>query len=119
MVAAICITAIFIYFFFWSRRMRKEQISNWRQMGVVEELEEVEGIVTHLFTQKKRFFNQYWYVEIEVNLYSEIDNEKIKVIWKKPFTDHLQIPDIHKNQRAIAIGYRRQSIFYANQIKGL
>lgn len=99
--------------------MRKDQICKWEQLGTVEELEEFEGIITRHFIQKKRFFNQYWYVELEANLYSEKDHEKIKVIWKKPFSDHLQVPDLHKNQRIIAKGYRTQSIFYANQIKGL
>lgn len=119
MVAGICIAGIFIYLFFWSRKMRKEQISEWEQIGVFEELEEFEGIITLHSTQKKRFFNNYWYVEIEANMYSEKEKEHIKMTWKKPFTNHLKIPELHKNKLAIAKGYRRQSIFYANQIKGL
>jgi hypothetical protein len=116
MVGAVFITGILIYFFFWSRKVRKEQKREWEVLGKEEEREEIEGLITYVFTQKRRSSPQYWYVEIEANILDEKAKQITKVIWKKPFTDHLHVPQLSKNQSIRAKGNRHQGIFYANQI---
>jgi hypothetical protein len=116
MVGAVFITGILIYFLFRSRKVRKEQKREWEILGIEEEREEIEGLITYVFTQKRRFSPQYWYVEIEANIIDEKAKQIIKVIWKKPFTDHLQVPELSKNQSIRAKGNERQGVFYANHI---
>jgi hypothetical protein len=117
MVGAVLITGILIYFFFWSRKVRKEQKKEWELLGIEDEREEIEGLITYVFTQKKRFSPQYWYIETQANIYDEKAKQTIKVIWKKPFTDHLHVPHLSKNQMILVKGNRRQDVFYANYIQ--
>jgi hypothetical protein len=117
MVGAVLITGILIYFFFWSRKVRKEQKEEWELLGIEDEHEEIEGLITYVFTQKKRFSPQYWYIETQANIYDEKAKQIIKVIWKKPFTDHLLVPHLSKNQIILVKGNRRQDVFYANYIQ--
>jgi hypothetical protein len=118
-VGAIVITGIVIYFFFRSLKVRKKQREEWEQIGIEDEREEVEGVITRVFTQKKRFSHQYWYIETEATIYAENEKQTIKVIWQKPYTDHLQVPRLSKNEWIQFSGNRRQGVFYANQIHSL
>lgn len=116
MVTAVCITGIFIYFFFWSRKLKKQQYEEWRSFGKEEEREEITAVITHSFTQKKRFSPQYLYMEIEASIYIPEEKQSLKLKWFKPYTADLKIPKLVKKQEIRAKGNRRQDIFYANQL---
>jgi hypothetical protein len=117
MVAAVCITGIFIYFFLWSRKLIKNQRQEWEKFGQEEEVISITGIITHSFTQKKRLHSQHWFIEIEATLYNEKENRSYKILWRKPFTKDLDIPEVEKGQVVIAKGNHRQGIFYVNKLK--
>jgi hypothetical protein len=117
MVAAVCITGIFIYFFFLSGRLIRNQRQEWEQFGQEEEVISISGMITHSFTQKKRLYGQYWFVEIGATLYIEKENRSYKILWRKPFTEGLVIPKVEKGQVVIAKGNHRQGIFYVNALE--
>jgi hypothetical protein len=117
MVAAICITGIFIYFFFWSRKLIKNQRKEWEQFGQEEEAISITGMITHSFTQKKRLHSQHWFIEIEATLFIEKENRSYKILWRKPYTKELDIPQVEKGQVIAAKGNHRQGIFYVNTLK--
>lgn len=119
MVAAICITGIFIYFFIWSIKHKKKEVEEWSQLGREEEKEVIEGLVTHRFVQRKRFSTRYWYIEMEGSIYVEEEAKSLKFIWRKPETNDVQVPPIEKTARALLKGNRRQGIFYANHLEPL
>jgi hypothetical protein len=115
MVAAICIIGICIYFYFWSRKLVREQREEWEQFGRVEERDAIQGIVTQYMVQKKKLYAGYWYTELEIHLYLPEDREKIKVIWKSKLTDHFTV-QLEQKQELIAYGKKEQNVFYANRI---
>ena len=119
MVAAICITGIFIYFFFWSMKVKKEQDLEWLQIGKVEEAEVIEGMLTHYLKQKKRFNDRYWYLEIEGTLYLPEEHRSIHFTWKKPYTPQVNQQEFSKNQRICLYGRRSLQQFWANRIESL
>lgn len=119
MVAAICILGIFIYFFFWSRKLKKEQFAEWRTLSLIEEREEITAVVMYSFLQKKRFSPQYWYWELEASIYIPQEKETLKLKWVKADTPDLQTPNLVKKQKVWATGYRRQGVFYANRITAI
>jgi hypothetical protein len=117
MVAAICITGIFIYFFVWSQKVKKEQEKEWIQFGKEDEVEVLIGILTYHLIQKKKFNDRYWYVELEGTIYSEPEHRKQKIVWRKPIAPSLEIPHLEKNQKVALYGSLRSSYFYVNRIE--
>lgn len=116
MITAICVLGVCIYFYFWSRRLKKEQLAEWSSLGQVEEHEAIEAIVTYFFLQKKRFSPQYMYLQLEATIYIPQEKTNLKLIWKKPLTPDLKPPKLEKKQSIHAFGYRRRDTFYANSI---
>lgn len=116
MVALICIIGIFIYFFFWTRKVKREEIENWRKIGEVEEKEEVHGRVTHSFLQRKRYYKDYWYFHMEGKLHLESEKSALAFLWTKPAKHNFIIPHLKPNDLVTLRGNRKNQIFYCNSI---
>lgn len=116
MVAAICIVGICIYFYFWTKRVRSEQDQEWSNFGVIEESEQLAGIVSTVFTDKKKLYHQYWYIEQQIVLYDDKDYQKLKVILQKPSSAAATIPELQQKDAIICYGKRKGQHFYANRI---
>lgn len=116
MVAALCIIGVFIYFFFWTRRVNKEEIEAWSSIGEEEIREEITGRVIYCSYQRKRYYKDYWYFLIEGKLALEKEKENLPFLWKKPAKDGLSAPQISKNDIITLEGQRKNQIFYAHSI---
>jgi|GEM_PF-1219332 len=116
MVAAICITGIFIYFFFWSKKIKKEQELQWERFGVENEDELVTGRLTQFLVQRKRFNDRYWYLELEGAIQTN-QGQRIKVICQKPENKSSEIPYLQKNDTILVYGrLAKPDLIYANRI---
>ncbi|WP_202081016.1 hypothetical protein [Caldalkalibacillus salinus] len=119
LVSAIVITALFLYFFIWSLKWRKQQITKWENIGQVDVEEKIEAIVTHVFTQNKRFYLSYWYKEIDLNVYVIGKRKKMKILYQKPLREGHVFPSVHKQDKLLLRGKQRGEIFYAQDIQKL
>ena len=115
MITAICVLGVCIYFYFWSRRLKKEQLAESASLGQVEEHEAIEAIVTYFFLQKKRFSPQYMVAVRSDHIYSS-GKDKFKVDLEKTTYSRSQLTKLEKKQSIHAFGYRRRDTFYANSI---
>lgn len=119
MVALICTIGICIYFYFWTKRVKKEQDQEWATFGEIEEAESIQGIVSTSFKDKKRLYHQYFYLELQLSIYDATDQQPIKVLWQKPSRPDTIVPDLQQKDSVICYGKRKGQLFYANRIEKL
>ncbi|WP_148302634.1 hypothetical protein [Caldalkalibacillus mannanilyticus] len=96
--------------------MKKEQEQEWKLLGDEQETEKITGRISHHFLQKKKFNDRYWYMELEGTIVTDTDQQRMKLIWKKPYTPDLKVPKIEKNSQVQLYGRRNRNTFHANRI---
>lgn len=112
-VALVIIPLLFLYFFFKTKREKKEQHQQWLSIGHVPESYTITGDINRIVYGKERF-----YYKKEINVYDltiKTDKKIIKVIKKEPFLgDNIQ--QFSTGMRVRCLGEWNDDHFLANRI---
>jgi ribulose bisphosphate carboxylase small subunit len=115
MVTAILVTLVIIYFFWRSKRERKEFIKSWEQVGVVDETDKLSGTVLSVFTEVQKYYHGkfIWVAELKIRN----DGKNVTVIMKRPYRKENERLQISKSDEVTFSGTWEHQKFFANTYK--
>lgn len=109
MITAIAIPLLFLYFYYVTRKERKQFYNKWLQIGKVAEESFVKGTIVDIREKTERYY--YHYSIYIIDLLLQHENEKIAARIQFPMTDSLQKPSFQIGETIICYGQWKNRLF--------
>lgn len=109
MVTAIVIPVLFLYFYYITRKERKQFYNQWLQIGKVTEEAWVKGTITGIQEKTEHYYYNYKIYVIDLLLQHE--NEKVTARIQFPAIDSLQKPSFRIGETIICYGEWKNGVF--------
>jgi hypothetical protein len=114
MVTAILIPAIFLYFYWLTRKEMKQQDEKWLKQSSIPEEALIQGMVVEVHGQKERFY--YHRFNHVLTLKIQSGNKMLPVRKVTPLTRRTSIPDVKVGETVTLYGNWKTGSFYINRI---
>ncbi|AGX03723.1 MULTISPECIES: hypothetical protein [Bacillaceae] len=113
MVTAIVIPIICLYFFWVTRKERRNSEAEWRSIGMVPEEAVIEGKVTALHLEKQRYYHHLYVWVLEMRLQA---SAKTIIARKLQAADQeFRYPGFKEGEFIILFGKWQKDIFIVNR----